>query len=160
MTETNDALERLRNRAKPKVESRNPSTSSDINNSLLSEVAAPTINNGLANSSNLDVEISTLQDTPTSSSQLSNQDKQNTAEVDFATKQTTIRLEKQILQRISQICQESEISREVLLEALFVNFENHKSIRPKVIKEARKRDERRKEIANQRRAKSMIQRYG
>ena len=145
---TNDALERLRNREKPKVESRD-----------LAE-AMPT-SNSLTPSNNLDVEISTPTDISKSSSLLPNQIlEQNAGEIDFATKQTTIRLEKQILQRISQVCQESEISREVLLEALFVNFENHKSIRPKIIKEARKRDERRKEIANQRRAKSMIKRYG
>ncbi|MEM6613634.1 MAG: hypothetical protein AAF652_15525 [Cyanobacteria bacterium P01_C01_bin.72] len=144
---TNDALERLRNRKKPKVESRD-----------LAE-ALPT-SDSLTASNNLDVEISTQTDISKSSSLLPNQNEQNAGEIDFATKQTTIRLEKQILQRICQVCQESEISREVLLEALFVNFENQQSVQPKVIKEARKRDERRKEIANQRRAKSMIKRYG
>ncbi|MEO1669902.1 MAG: hypothetical protein AAFR77_03805 [Cyanobacteria bacterium J06631_2] len=160
MTKTNDALERLRNRAKPKVESRNQSNVHDRNTVHNSEAAAPTADNNLTASGDLDVEISTLPDISTSSSQLLNQDKQNTVEVEFATKQTTIRLEKQILQRISQVCQESEISREVLLESLFVNFENNEANRAKIIKQARKRDERRKEIANQRRAKSMIKRYG
>ena len=143
---THDALERLRNREKPKVESR--------------DLSASATKDSLIGSSNPDVEISTRTDISKSSSLLSDRNEQNASEVDLKTKQTTIRLEKPILQRISQVCQESQISREVLLEALFVNFENHKSIRAKIIKEARKRDERRKKIANQRRAKSMIQRYG
>ena len=145
---TNDALERLRNREKPKVESRDLAPASVKSDSLVS-------------SSNQLVEISTQTDVSKSSSLLPNQIlEQNAGEINFATKQTTIRLEKQILQRISQVCQEKQISREVLLEALFVNFENQQSVQLKVIKEARKRDERRKEIANQRRAKSMIKRYG
>ena len=144
---TNDALERLRNREKPKVESR--------------DLSASATKDSLIGSSNPDVEISTRTDISKSSSLLPNQIlPQNAGEFDLKTKQTTIRLEKQILQRISQVCQEKQISREVLLEALFINFENHKSIRPKIVEEARKRDERRKKIANQRRAKSMIQRYG
>lgn len=155
---TNDALERLRNKAKPKVESRDLTVSNFNIAPQDSKTAVTTTDDSLAASSNRDVEIS--QSVDISTSRLSNQNEQSNAQTDFATKQTTIRLEKQILHKISQVCQESEISREVLLEALFVNFENNKSVRSKIIKEAQKRDERRKEIANQRRAKSMIQRYG
>ena len=80
--------------------------------------------------------------------------------MDLKTKQSTIRLEQELSQKISHKCQSEEISREVLIEALFVYFENHKSIQSKVLAEARKRDKQRQKIANYRRAKSMIERFG
>ena len=73
------------------------------------------------------------------------------------TKQSTIRLEKDLSQRITQKCQQEQISREVFLEALFVQFEKNKALQSKVLKEARQRDEQRRKIANYRRAKSMIE---
>ena len=151
---TDDALERLRNKVKPKVDNRDLST--------VSAAPAATSNNEieLREDKSVDIAISTLPDIAISTSLLSGEDRSNTGSTALATKQTTIRLEKQILQRISKICQESEISREVLLEACFIYFEENKSARSKIIKEARRRDERRKDIANQRRAKSMIEKYG
>ena len=84
----------------------------------------------------------------------------SSSSMDIKTKQSTIRLEQKLSQRLSQQCQEEEISREVFLEALFVYFENHKSIQSKVLQEARTRDKQRQKIANYRRAKSMIERFG
>jgi hypothetical protein len=69
-------------------------------------------------------------------------------------------LEQQLSQRLSELCLSQQVSREVFLEALFVYFENHKSIQSKVLQEARKRDQQRQKIANYRRAKSMIERFG
>jgi hypothetical protein len=80
--------------------------------------------------------------------------------MDLKTKQSTVRLEQQLSQRLSELCLHEEVSREVFLEALFVYFENHKSMQPKVLQEARKRDRQRQKIANYRRAKSMIERFG
>lgn len=155
---TDDALERLRNKAKPKVESRDLSTVPP--NTVVQNLATTPINSdNNKTSGNPDIEISTLSDIEKSPSS-ANIDEQSSVGLNFATKQTTIRLEKQILQEITVVCQESEISREVLIEAFFVYFVGNKSAQAKIIKEARKRDDRRKEIANQRRAKSMIERYG
>jgi hypothetical protein len=61
---------------------------------------------------------------------------------------------------LTQQCQEAEISREVFLEALFIYYEQHKSMQDKVLREARKRDGQRQKLANYRRAKSMIERFG
>lgn len=160
-----DALERLRNKVKPTVESRDLSPVSSEDN--LSEqgkhqvISLPENQGDILSSSNQDIEISSLQDMQISTNQTKpakeNAHQQN---LDLETKQSTIRLEKELSLRLFQKCQSEEISREVFLEALFLYFENHKPMQTKVLQEARKRDQHRQEIANYRRAKSMIDRFG
>lgn len=160
-----DALERLRNRAKPTVQSRDLSTIPSVskNEEISNREASVTINTvkDISDSSNQDLEISTIADVEAVSqpSKLASNELSSSS-MDIKTKQSTIRLEQKLSQRLSQQCQEEEISREVFLEALFVYFENHKSIQSKVLQEARKRDKQRQKIANYRRAKSMIERFG
>lgn len=160
-----DALERLRNRAKPTVQSRDLSTIPSVskNEEISNREASVTINTvkDISDSSNQDSEISTIADVEAVSqpSKLASNELSSSS-MDIKTKQSTIRLEQKLSQRLSQQCQEEEISREVFLEALFVYFENHKSIQSKVLQEARKRDKQRQKIANYRRAKSMIERFG
>ena len=160
-----DALERLRNRAKPTVQSRDLSTIPSVskNEEISNREASVTINTvkDISDSSNQDSEISTIADVEAVSqpSKLASNELSSSS-MDIKTKQSTIRLEQKLSQRLSQQCQEEEISREVFLEALFVYFENHKSIQSKVLQEARKRDQQRQKIANYRRAKLMIERFG
>jgi hypothetical protein len=192
-----DALERLRNRVKPTVESRDLSSIPSVNNhqdldndeaSLTKSKQASQFHSGvsstfdaqnnIANSSNQDIEISTSKNRgrvknasltdrrrstldleKLSSSSKSVGDEFDLSSMDIETKQSTVRLEKKLSQRLTQQCQSEEISREVFLEALFVYFENHKSMQSKVLQEARKRDGQRQKLANYRRAKSMIERF-
>ena len=153
-----DALERLRNRAKPTVESRDLSTIPSVNhnNPPLAQVDVTDV----SNSSNQDIKISTSTDATDKYSSTSSHDGLASSIMELKTKQSTVRLEHKISQKISQKCQLEEISREVFIEALFVYFDNHKSIQSKVLQEARKRDKQRQKIANYRRAKSMIERFG
>ena len=187
-----DALERLRNRAKPTVQSRDLSTIPSVSNneesshkreaSVILDEAATNSEASLADdrhgamdtldSSNQDGEISTtIPDAIRTShggepsslpvpSSVPALNEVSSSSMDIKTKQSTIRLEQKLSQKLSQKCQSEEISREVFLEALFVYFENHKSIQSKVLAEARKRDRQRQKIANYRRAKSMIERFG
>ena len=131
-----DALERLRNRAKPSVEHRDLSVSPTV---------TPTPQDTSA-SENLDPQISNSADISTN--------------LELETKQTTLRLEKALSSRLSQLCHQENISREVFLESLFLYFEEHKSIQAKVFKQAQLRDRHRHKIANYRRAKSMFERFG
>ena len=160
-----DALERLRNKAKPTVESRDLSTISSVGNDGQASLNKPSLDRDsaidISDSGNQDVEISTTIDAKTRSpSSVAALNKLSLSSMELKTKQTTIRLEQELSQKISQQCQSAEISREVLIEALFVYFENHKSIQSKVLQEARQRDKQRQKIANYRRAKSMIERFG
>ncbi|MCC0178083.1 hypothetical protein I4641_13945 [Waterburya agarophytonicola K14] len=160
-----DALERLRNKAKPTVQSRDLSTIPLVSNSEQSSLDKPSVdqdsNIDVSDSSNQDIEISTTIDAKTiSPSSLPALNGLSSSSMDLKTKQSTIRLEQELSQKLSQKCQSEEISREVFLEALFIYFENHKSMQSKVLQEARKRDRQRQKIANYRRAKSMIERFG
>jgi hypothetical protein len=147
-----DALERLRNKAKPTV------TNRELPTSTLNETNHQT-NTDVFNSNSQDIEISTLSEFESENID-STKAESELPSVELETKQSTIRLEKGLSQRMTSYCQQEEISREVFLEALFVQFEKNKALQSKVLKEARQRDEKRRKIANYRRAKSMIEKFG
>jgi hypothetical protein len=97
----------------------------------------------------LDVSSSRSLDTSTSKHQ----------DISLKTKQTTLRLEEKISQELSELCQENGFCREVFIEALIEYYQNHSQELEEVITEARKKADLRMEIANQKRAKSMMKRF-
>lgn len=137
---SNDALERLKKRQRPSVPSRDASISAsvDISTSRYQE------------SSDVDIETSRYQEP-----QVSRQEPEQ-----LLTKQTTLRLEASLSQRLSEVCQNNGISREVLIEALFEHYSNDPQAWQAILAEAKKRGERRMIVANIKRAKSMMQRFG
>jgi|SRR4028119_172596 predicted DNA-binding protein len=155
---SNDALERLKKRQRPSVPNRDVSISpsADISTS------------GYQESSNLDISTSRYQEAASQESpsldistpeqqdsQVSRQDPEQ-----LLTKQTTLRLETSLSQRLSEVCQNNGISREVLLEALFEHYSNDPEAWQAILTEAKRRGERRMQMANLKRAKSMMQRFG
>lgn len=76
------------------------------------------------------------------------------------TKQSTLRLEASLSQRLSEVCQDNGLSREVLIEALFEHYSNNPDAWQAILAEAKRRGERRMQMANLKRAKSMMQRFG
>ena len=162
-----DALERLRNKAKPTVQNRDLSAIPSVNNnrdkksdSVEEKEKQDDKNISISNSSSLDIEIHIIQEASTTEPSHDKTFKKSYPDsMEIKTKQSTVRLEERISQKIARKCREEKISREVFLEALFVYFENHKSIHSKVLQEAKKRDAKRQKIANYRRAKSMISRF-
>lgn len=79
---------------------------------------------------------------------------------EIQTKQTTMRLEKGISDRLQDLCQQHGLSREVLIEALLVQFDNNAQIQPAVLSDAQQRHERRLQSANRKRAQTMIDKFG
>jgi hypothetical protein len=75
------------------------------------------------------------------------------------TKQSTLRLEERISEKLSQICQEAGFCREVFIEALIEHYHKHHNELGEIINEARKKAELRMEVANQKRAKSMMKKF-
>jgi hypothetical protein len=71
-----------------------------------------------------------------------------------------LRLEAALSQRLSEVCQNNGISREVLLEALFEHYSNDPEAWQTILAAAKRRGERRMSVANIKRAKSMMQRFG
>jgi len=124
---SDDALERLRKRAKPNVPSRD--------SSLIS--------------GSQDISIPRKQDIKPSAGQ---------TEL-FKAKQSTLRLEAELSDRLQNVCRANGISREVLIEALFQYYEGHAESQQEVLAEAQRRNEHRQQVANFRRARSMMQHF-
>lgn len=130
-----DALERLKQRNRPSVPKRDATL----------------------NSEQLDVETLESQDISISRSlEFHNLKKSSKS---FNTKQSTIRLEAGLSGRLQKLCQGSGVSREVFIEAMFEYCEGNSEALSSVMKEAEKKNDHRQQMANLRRAKSMMQKF-
>lgn len=136
---SNDALERLKNRQRPHVPNRD-------NSSLLL---------------NTDIVVSQDIDTATQTKPIEAKKKESlpSGDAGLKTKQSTLRLEVQLSERLSQITHANHLSREVLIEAMFEYYEIDQEAWEKILASAKKKADIRMGIANQKRAKSMMQRY-
>lgn len=143
---SSDALERLKNRVKPRVESREVALS------------PPKTETGLGESNPL----ATKTGGSTETERVIEIEREKTSkekELKLETKQSTFRLEKSLATRLNQECQNQAISREVLIEALFSHYEQNSAVQRKILPEAQKRHQQRTELANYRRAKSMMKKF-
>jgi predicted transcriptional regulator len=130
-----DALERLKQRQRPTVPSRNASLESESLDISISET--------------LDISVPESIDKGISKSQSKS----------LATKQTTIRLESKLLERVTKVCAKENLSREVLFEALFEHYEQDSEAWESIISQAKEKADHRLAIANRKRAKTMMQRF-
>ena len=138
-----DALERLKQRQRPTVPSRDTSLESQGLDISISE----TLDNSMPRS--LDTPIPESLDKGVSKSQPKN----------LTTKQTTIRLESKLLERVTKVCAKENLSREVLFEALFEYYEQDSEAWEAILSQAKKKADHRLAIANRKRAKTMMQRF-
>lgn len=104
---SSDALERLRKRQRPSVPSRDASLN------------APSVDT--STSRNHDIQIPEQAQVPEP----------------LKTKQSTLRLEASLSQRLSEVCQTQGISREVLIEALFQHYESDPEAWQAILTEAK-----------------------
>lgn len=121
---SDDALERLKQRQRPSVPTRDASLTS----------------------SSPDISTSRYQES-------------NTQEPEIKTKQSTIRLEAGLSNRLSEVCKSNGISREVLIEALFEHYESNPEAGDAIISLAKTKNDLRMKNANLKRAKSMMQKF-
>lgn len=154
---SDDALERLKKRQRPSVAARDASlsnSSQDISTSGYQDIKV---------SSNQDIPDSKSQDIPASSSQDTStsgyQDTKVSTHPELKTKQSTIRLEAELSERLSEVCKANGISREVLIEALFEHYEADPQVWQAILVLAKAKGEQRMQIANMKRAQSMMQRF-
>lgn len=140
---SNDALERIKQRQRPSVPTR------DL--SMISESVDISISSDLDTENNISLN-SVL---PSST-----KERKSGAITSIHTKQTTIRLEIKVSERLSSICRANDLSREVFLEALFEHYEIDPDAWKKILGEAKTKGEQRQNLANLKRAQSMMQRFG
>ncbi|WP_392476326.1 hypothetical protein [Nostoc sp. C110] len=129
-----DALERLKQRNRPNVKSRDTSLDSgspDTSTSRNQESQIPEVTENQANVSKQPLQ----------------------------TKQSTLRLEQGVSSRLQEVCRENGICREVLIEAMFEYCEANPEFLSAVLSEAITKNEYRQQVANMRRAKSMMQKF-
>ncbi|MDA0266042.1 MAG: hypothetical protein O3A14_03565 [Cyanobacteria bacterium] len=177
MPDATDALARLRNRQRPTVPNRDASLTSrsaDISTSrhLDSEipdsqppaVAAPAT--AKPDTAKPDAQASPPSDPPTAAPPDLQKSRYPDIEIStppdieaLKTKQSTLRLEAGLSDRLQQFCRQEGICREVLIEALFEHFEHHADTHPQVLAIAHTKNEHRQTLANLKRAQSMMKRF-
>jgi hypothetical protein len=65
-----------------------------------------------------------------------------------------------LIDRLQERCRDNGISREVLIEAMFEYCEADPTVLETILLKAKEKNEQRQQVANQKRAKSMMQRFG
>ena len=140
-----DALERLRNRQRPEV---------PLRDAALTPISIDTATPKSPMSDSVDTSMSRYQDVEVPKTQKSK------GLEELKTKQSTMRLEAGISDRLQAACRVDGLSREVLIEALFLHCESDLQAWQMVITEAKRRADHRQQIANLRRAQSMMERFG
>lgn len=103
-------------------------------------------------SRNLEVFASTSPTIPTSSNP--------EAETALQTKQSTLRLEQGVSDRLQTLTRREGLCREVLIEAMFEYCEAHPEVMQAVLEKSKAKNEFRQQVANMKRAQSMMQRFG
>lgn len=76
------------------------------------------------------------------------------------TKQSTLRLDTKVSERLQSVCRQHEICREVLIEAMFEYCEANPEILSAVLAKAIAKNDYRQQTANMQRAKSMMPKFG
>jgi hypothetical protein len=155
-----DALERLKKQNRPIVQSRDASLNSatpDLSESInIDSFEAKSVDTSM--SGILDSSISESPVISTSTSEPQKALKAGKRELE--TKQSTLRLEAKVSKKLQSLCQKQGICREVLIEAMFEYVEASSEALDVVVAKAREKNEFRQEIANRRRAKSMMDKFG
>jgi hypothetical protein len=162
----NDALERLKQRNRPNVENRDASltptstpVSQDTPTSGNQDTEIP-VNLEAQTNSNLHSPMSENLDNSTRNVNPSPKARTTTKQVqEIETKQSTLRLEAQVSERLQVLCREQGVCREVLIEAMFEYLEVNPKALSKVLNQAKEKNDYRQQLANYRRAKSMMEKF-
>jgi hypothetical protein len=127
-----DALDRIKNRQRPTVETRD------------SSIIKPDHDAGTQNPSSLDIQISTLPDSK--------------APPSLEVKNTTLRLETAIGEELQSLCQGKKICREVFIESMFLQVQADPDLLERILLGAQERQKKRTAVANHKRAVTMMNR--
>lgn len=159
-----DALDRLKRKNRPKVQPRSTrvsQASEDIQTSgyidANSQKDEKPVSSGIpANKRSEDIQTSGHIESQISTSPLESSEKLEELRV----KRSTFRLEVGLINRLHRLCQDRGISREVMIESMFEYMEQHPASLEQVVEEAEVKNSHRQRIANQKRARAMIEKFG
>jgi hypothetical protein len=128
-----DALDRLKNRQRPTVDTRDSSIIKSDHDDA-----------GTQNPSSPDIQISTLPDSK--------------APPSLEVKNTTLRLETVIGEELQSLCQGQKICREVFIESMFLQVQADPDLLSRILLGAQERQKKRTAVANHKRAVTMMNR--
>ena len=158
-----DALDRLKRKNRPKVQPRSTRVSQrseDIQTS--GHIDAHSLRDEKALYS--DVVANMSEDIQTSGhidAQMSNTSLEPSEKLEeLRVKRSTFRLEADLINRLHRLCQNRGISREVMIESMFEYMEQSPDALEQVVREAEVKNAHRQRIANQKRAKAMMEKFG
>ena len=160
-----DALDRLRQKSRPKVQPRNTKVaqkSQDIQTSRHTD--ASKLKEAEA-SERVDAEPSQSEDiqkprhTDKKASRYPESNVSRGLE-DIEVKRSTFRLEVGLISRLHRLCQDNGISREVMIESMFEYMEQNPDALCQVVEVAESKNALRQQLANRKRAKAMIEKFG
>ena len=161
---SDDLLKNIRTKIKPAVENRDTSLNSKIldNSNSINTDTLNSTSQDTSISGNLDLEVSGNTDNLNKGNMKEAQKAPISVslEQELETKQSTLRLEAGVSERLQSLCRKEGICREVLIEAMFEYIESNPKALGKVLSQAKAKNEYRQRMANRRRAKSMIDRFG
>ncbi|WP_310482169.1 hypothetical protein [Chamaesiphon sp. VAR_48_metabat_403] len=171
-----DALERIKNRQRPEVPKRDPgitptvptfvessiSSIPDIEKAKYPDIQISTLSDEKSPSQSVDASMSINPDNPdieaSSYSDIQISTLPDGTSPTLEVKQTTLRLEKAVSDKLQALCHQEQICREVLIEAMFSEMLDEPEMRERIIALAQKRQRKRTAMANHKRAVSMMQR--
>ena len=157
-----DALSRLKNRQRPKVNPRNNQVvqkSADIQSQRHTEPenpgdSIPAESVDILKSGHIEVSK------PGEDTLTSRHTEVETPLKDLEVKRSTFRLEVGLINRLHQHCKESGISREVLIESMFEYIEANPGAMAQVMEKAEEKNAYRQQLANRKRAQAMMDKFG
>ena len=160
-----DALDRLRQKNRPKVQPRNTKVaqaSQDIQTSRHIDDAGgdnrrTSDSEGFSSDLSEDMQTSRHIDNKTSIHQSVNISEGLKA---IEVKRSTFRLEVGLIGRLHRLCQDNGISREVMIESMFEYMEQNPDALKQVVEVAEAKNALRQQLANRKRAKAMIEKFG
>jgi hypothetical protein len=151
-----DALERLKHRTRPTVPSRDTSLSSGTT-SAVAPAAVTIATESLDNPGSASLNLLPENKKEPIASKIATA---SGFHEELQTKQSTLRFEQGMSDRLQELCRSQGICREVLIEALFEQAIASPAVLSQVLIQAQIKQEQRQQIANQRRARSMMERFG
>lgn len=174
-----DALDRLKQRQRPKVAPRDASLTSrpqDIQASKHQDIQTSRHTEGegiqekadleglaaSAESRHTDTQLSTLPAGGRVVETSRHIDMQMSRRLDdeSLTKRSTFRLDADLIERLHNFCRHQGLSREVLIEAMYEYMEAHPEALAQVLENASQKYDHRQQLANRKRAEAMMSKFG
>ena len=155
-----DALDRLKNRQRPRVSPRSTQVASKLTDIQTPRHTEPETIDSSTPATGADISKSGYPDTSIPSADTLTSRHIEVEVPELEVKRSTFRLEVGVINRLHQHCKENGISREVLIESMFEYMEANPGAMAQVMTVADEKNDHRQQLANRKRAQAMMDKFG